>query len=150
MHHPTLAATLLAAAVAAGFAVTACAGPGADPVIDGWPVGGVTSECTSVGCAEMIRVGLAGVDARDPGHAEVVSSEIHSLGTCLDPVTGNQIITAYGGYSPRVLVVNEADGSTHAIGVGGAGIDPTPRVTPWFYLPTSDLAGCASPSPALP
>ena len=137
---------LLAVAVVAGLIVAACAGPATDPVIDTWPVGGGTSDCTTVGCAEMIRVGLAGLDSRDPSHAEVVSSELHGLGTCLDPTTGDHIVIAFGGYPTNVLVVKEADGSAHAIGIGGSGIDPTPRVQPWLV----DHPGCSSPPSASP
>lgn len=121
-----VAALLSAAALVAGCAILA------SPLIDTWPVGDALPECEdALYCEAQIRVGLEGLDARDPGHAPVVSSELHRLGTCVELATGRLISLTYGGYGPDVLVVRLADGSTLAIGVGGRGIDPGPYASDW-------------------
>jgi hypothetical protein len=108
--------------------------PVADPVIDTWPVGEAI-ECADPRCMEEIRVALAGLDVRDPGHAAVVSARLHREGTVFDPGTGNQILMTRSGACCKVLVAELADGTTSAIGVGYPGISREAIAIPWEVLP---------------
>ena len=86
-------------------------------------------------CQEEIRVALAGLDARDPGHAAVVSARLHREGAVFDPATGNQILMTRSGSCCQVLVVELADGTTSAIGVGYPGISQEAVAIPWEIPP---------------
>lgn len=126
-HVPYLLRLLLTAGCLAA-ATTGCGlvRPAADPVIDTWPVGvALTCEAFSEPgrCAELVRVGLEGFDGRDPGHAAVVSTELHSEGLALDR-NGDRFMYTRSGSCCSVLVMTLADGSVHAIGVGYPGISP--------------------------
>ncbi len=118
-----LAAVLVAATAGCGLGR-----PAPDPVIDTWPVGPAL-DCEDFsppgGCAELVRVGLEGFDRRDPGHAAVVSSQLHSEGAALAP-NGDRILYTRSGACCSVLVMTLDDGSIHAIGVGSPGISPNP------------------------
>lgn len=129
-----------AAALLAAAAVASCGG--SDRVVDTWPIGGIVA-CEGSYCDAEVRVGLAELDVRNPGHAAVTSTEMHVLGSCTDPTTGQRKVLNMGGFSPSVLLVRLADGSTRAIGVGGRGIDPGPYAFDWSL----DMAGCGSPPP---
>ena len=107
---------------------------GVDPVIDTWPIG-EPIECVGVRCEEEIRVALAGLDTRDPGHAAVVSTRLHNEGSLRDPATGNQVLMTRSGACCHVLVAQLADGTTRAIGVGYPGISPTAVAIPWEVAP---------------
>jgi hypothetical protein len=101
----------------------------ASPVIDSWPIGPKTG-CTyeelfpGTSCADIVAVGRAGLDERDPGHAPVASSEFHERGVDLDPATGRPIVHVGSGPCCAVLVFRLADGSVRAIGVGAPGSGP--------------------------
>jgi hypothetical protein len=101
-----------------------------DPVVDTWPVGPELSCDEAHRCTELTRVGLAGLDARDPGHAPVASTNLHGEGTLVDPQGGRIILNRSGGPF-GVLVVVLRDGTTHAIGVGYPGISQTATAIPW-------------------
>src|SRR5919198_1535783 len=110
------AASRSIAAAVAILVLSAC-GLAENPVIDTWPVGAPFSCERDNRCHEMMRVGLAGLDERDPGHAAVVESHLHSEGAFVDPA-GHRILVTRSGGCCSVLVVTLADGSIHAIGVG--------------------------------
>ena len=111
-------------ALVAGLVLGACT-PAADPVIDTWPVGEPLECAEPKYCDELVRVGLEGLDMRDPRHAPVVAAGIHQEGT----IRG--ILTTRSGDCCHVLVVELADGSTRAIGVGYPGLGGTAVAIPW-------------------
>jgi hypothetical protein len=122
---------VLAFAVLITLVLSGCTHSGGDPVIDTWPVG-AAAECPDVPtCDELVRVGLAGLAVRDPGHAPVVSTRLHVEGVFTDPATGHQILMTRSGGCCRVLVVELAGGSTRAIGVGYPGISTEAVAIPW-------------------
>lgn len=96
-----------------------------DPVVDGWPIG-ESASCAPDRCDTMIRVATEALDAAYPDHAPVSATTIHREGTLSDG-RGGVILTKRSGGCCTLVVFGLADGSTHAIGVGGAGIDPTIR-----------------------
>jgi hypothetical protein len=107
-----------------------------DPVVDTWVVGRAV-DCKAVKwCGEFTKVGLAGLDKRDKGHAPVVSTSLHGYGTPVD-AHGHPILYAVSGGMPEVLVVVLRDGSTHAIGVGRPGgfIAAAPIAFTWWGTP---------------
>ena len=101
-----------------------------DPVVDTWPIGPEVPCDEANHCAEMTSAGLAGFDARDPGHAPVVSASLHAEGALVD-AQGRRILLTRSGGPFGVLVVVLGDGTTHAIGVGYPGISQTPMAFPW-------------------
>jgi hypothetical protein len=121
--------------VLAAIVLAGCAS-GPDPIIDSWPVGGRYECSTDRRCDELIRVGLAGIDKRDPDHAAVTAVELHSEGTFVDPVTGNKLLMSRSG-SLCVLVVRLDDGGMSAIGVGYPGVSQEPMAFPWEMRPGS-------------
>lgn len=101
-----------------------------DPVVDTWPIGPELTCDEANRCAELTSVGLAGLDARDPGHPPVVSTSLHAEGALVD-AQGRRILLTRSGGAPSVLVVVLGDGTTHAIGVGYPGISQTAIAFPW-------------------
>ena len=95
------------------------------PVVDTWPIGDEAVDCSEIRCDELVAAGLAGLAERDPGHAEVVEAKLHAGGSPTAPVT-------FSGVCCWVLVVDLADGSTRAIGVGYPGISDEPAAVPWL------------------
>jgi hypothetical protein len=80
----------------------------------------------------MIERATAALDARDPGHAAIVSMTKYSDGTQPEPVdvTGNAPTptpppTRHPGPNVFVFVFKLADGSTRATGVACTGNPPT-------------------------
>lgn len=127
---PSVRPILLVVALVAGLVAGGCA-PAPDPVIDTWRVGGLL-ECPDADrCAELVRVGLQGLDERDPGHAHVVATELHIEGALMDPSTGGRILMTRSGGCCQVLLMRLADGSTRAIGVGYPGISDEAVAIPW-------------------
>jgi len=104
-------------------------------IIDTWPIGPAL-DCTAEGerCNELIRVGLAGLDSRERGHAAIVSSELHREGTFVN-LRGETILMTRSGSCCSVLVVTLSDGATHAIGVGYPGVSRTAIAIPWEQQP---------------
>jgi hypothetical protein len=101
-----------------------------DPVVDTWPIGPELPCDEANGCAELTRAGLAGFDARDPGHAPVVATSLHGEGALVD-AQGRRVLFERSGGAFGVLVVLLGDGTTHAIGVGYPGISQTAMAFPW-------------------
>lgn len=125
MPSPVLVFALLFGLVAGGCA------PAADRIIDSWPVGEPVQCADARSCDELVNVGLAGLNARDPGHPPVVRARLHREGAISDPSTGQQILMIRSGGCCQVLVVQLTDGSTRAIGVGYPGISNVPVAIPW-------------------
>ena len=71
-----------------------------------------------------LLLGLASdhLDRRDPGHAVVVGATLHSEGGLIDPATGQQILRTRSGGAISIAVLELADGTVTAIGVGYPGI----------------------------
>ncbi|HEY0444660.1 MAG TPA: hypothetical protein VGC90_10595 [Candidatus Limnocylindrales bacterium] len=127
-------ATVLLLAAAAAFGVGACQlahGARGDAIIDTWPVG-EARDCAAdaVRCDELIRVGIAGVIARDAVGSAVVKARLHQEGAFVDS-EGRMILMKRSGGCCQVLVVELADGTTHAIGVGYPGISTEATALPW-------------------
>ncbi len=100
-------------------------------MIDTWPVGEEQNCATLPTCAELTRVGLMGLALRDPGLAPVVNTHVHAEGTIVDPATGGQILMTRSGACCSVLVVDHADGTQSAIGVGFPGVSREAIAIPW-------------------
>jgi hypothetical protein len=129
---PKLLITVLIAAIGACSLMATT-----DPVIDTWPIGKpVDCRAEATRCEELINVGLAGLAARNPGHAPVVGVRLHAEGAFVDPVTGNQFLMTRSGGCCRVLVLELADGRVHAIGVGNLGISDEAAAIPWLVQPS--------------
>jgi hypothetical protein len=104
---------------------------GGDPIIDTWPVG-PPYQCEDLKrCEEQIAAGLEGLAVRNPGHAPVAAARLHVEGAYVDPASGNRILVTRSGGCCRVLVVELADGTTRAIGVGYPGISREAVAIPW-------------------
>jgi hypothetical protein len=101
-----------------------------DPVVDTWPIGPELHCEEANRCAELTSVGLDGLAARDPGHAPVVSTSLHTEGALVD-AQGRRVMNMRSGGPFGVLVVVLGDGTTHAIGVGYPGISQTAMAFPW-------------------
>jgi hypothetical protein len=111
----------------AAAALAGCASPVSGGTIDGWLVGPETT-CTDwsvtadgvvvdrASCAELLAAADRAFDVREPGHAPVVSTELHERrwppGSCCG--------------LRYVQVFRLADGSVRAIGVGWPGVSTTP------------------------
>ena len=121
--------------LAAGLAVSACGVSGS--TVDGFKIG-VMVECSGgtdpravgdSGC-DLERATLA-LDAREPGHAAVVSYRMYSDGTQPEPIdmTGDGPPPTPGPRHPgpkvTVFVFTLADGSTRATGVACGDVKPT-------------------------
>jgi hypothetical protein len=101
-----------------------------DPMVDTWPIGPELPCDEANRCAELTSAGLAGLDARDPGHAPVVATSLHAEGTLVD-AQGRHVMNDRSGGPFGVLVIVLADGATRAIGVGYPGISPSAMAFPW-------------------
>ena len=128
---------VLGLAILGTLVLGACLPAARDPVIDTWPVGPPLDCVEDLRCPELMRVGLAGLRQRDPGHAAVVGARLHREGTLVNPVTGDTILMIRSGGCCKVLVVELADGSTRAIGVGFPGISDKAIAVPWEEVPGS-------------
>lgn len=130
-----LIAVIAAVVAVSGCSVTARSGAtyGSGAVIDGFtlgvplqcsgPVGPVTSAAIGRGCGGDPQRAMAALDARDPGHAAIVSTTSWTDGTqpgAIDvtgdspPPTGG---ATHSGANITVFVFRLADGSTRATGV---------------------------------
>ena len=90
-----------------------------DPVVDGWPVGGVSTDCVAKKlCSAIIDVGRSELDADNPGHAAVVDATVHDLGIAVDA----QSRLVPWGISGTIWIVlfTLADGKTSAVDVSSA------------------------------
>lgn len=113
--------TAILIGLALSLSIVACGGA---QVIDTWPIGELTYDCLRGSCEDMIDVATAGLDVRNPGHADVTKVEIHKLGQQVD-AQGRTILTVMSGGPPRVALFELADGSRRAIGVGYPGVSQT-------------------------
>jgi len=108
-----------------------------DPMIDGVVIGPdipcVGGEITSLGCSRLDAAVRAELDREYPGHAAVSSVTLHKDGTTIGP--NGEVIVHTTGVPWWSFVVELADGTSHAVGVG-CGVDVTP-----------DMDCLASPAP---
>ena len=114
-----LLAIAMAMVVAAG-----CAQRTSDPVVDGWPIGPEADCDTSTVCDEWLAVARARLAVRDPGHAAVVESTLHTPGITVGPDGKVSVVTRSGGFA--VARFELADGTVEAIGVVTPGISEIP------------------------
>ncbi|MCY7288540.1 MAG: hypothetical protein LH624_09905 [Cryobacterium sp.] len=122
------------ASAAVGAPSQIAIGPGA--TVDGFtlgalatcsnPVGSIDPKYSSSSCAGMLKEATIALDARNPGHAAVVSVEQYSDGTRPGPidVTGSgpvpTLAPSHLGPDVTVFVFTLADGSVRATGVACA------------------------------
>jgi hypothetical protein len=94
--------------------------PGAKyQVIDGFPIG---SAAPCGACTDEIAMATTALDARDPGHAPVLSATPY---TDIDPCTnGMSDVLCSRDAHVYVVVFRFADGSTRATGVACLGVSP--------------------------
>jgi hypothetical protein len=109
----------VAVALAGVLAVVALRSPGAT-IVDGFPLG-TRLECATA-CSAVIDMATGALDARDPGHAPVVSAvPYHDLDPCSD---GTSPVPCVRDSTLTVVVFRLADGSTRAAGVACIGVAP--------------------------
>jgi len=106
-----------------------------DQIIDTWPVGAAVDCQRLPTCDELVAVGLEGLAAREPGLGSIVATQLHVEGTFVDASTGDRVLMTRSGDCCRVLVVELADGTRHAIGVGYPGISDKAVAIDWETLP---------------
>jgi hypothetical protein len=107
--------------------LTACgASASAPPIIDGWSVGEAVDCAAEHDCATMLATALAKLEETEPGHAEVVRSELHREGYYLDRRTGSKILATTSGGGCTIVVLEISGGRTSAIGVCYPGVSRTP------------------------
>ena len=119
-------------AALAGIAlvVVACSPNAPSPVIDTWPVGEeYACDAGDARCQALIPTAIAGLDARNPGHAPVLSVSLHREGALLGP-SGEQILMTRSGDCCSVAVLQLANGEIRAIGVGYPGVSDVPVAIP--------------------
>jgi hypothetical protein len=107
--------------------VAACgAGASAPPIIDGWSVGEAVDCAAEHDCATMLTTALAKLDETEPGHGQVVRSELHRESYYLDRRTGNKILATTSGGGCSIVVLEISGGRTSAIGVCYPGVSRIP------------------------
>jgi hypothetical protein len=129
-----------------------------DPVVDGWPVGGVSTDCVEKKiCSAIIDAARQELDARNPGHAAVVDVTIHDLGIAVD--AQSRLVPRITSGTIWLALFTLADGKRSAVDVGsmslGSNSPPDPGlVIDGFTLgvPVSckggaDIRGAPTPSP---
>jgi hypothetical protein len=92
-----------------------------DPVVDGLPVGGVSTDCVEMGlCSAIIDVARRELDANKPGHAAIVDVTVHDLGIAVD--AESRLVPTITSGTVWVAVFILADGTRSAVRVGSAGL----------------------------
>jgi hypothetical protein len=136
MRHPLIFGLLV------GIVLAGCVAPGAPTTttppntIDGFTLGAIV-ECSppvdvdaavlDQSCAGFPKRATAALDAREPGHAAIVSTTMYADGTQPGPidVTGDASVPPQPSMHPgpyvTVFVFTLADGSTRATGVACSG-----------------------------
>jgi hypothetical protein len=104
--------------------VTGCSRVG-DPVVDGWAIGPEQWCATTTNCPALLDTARAGLDRRDPRHADVLRVTLHDEGATFE-ADGDQILHTRSGSCCSVARFELADGSIRAIGVGYPGISQEP------------------------
>ena len=88
-----------------------------DPVVDGWPVGGVSTDCVEKGlCSAIIDTARQELDRRNPGHPAVVDVTIHDLGIAVD--AQSRLVPTTTSGTIWIVLFTLADGKTVAVDVG--------------------------------
>lgn len=122
--------TAIVLLAAASTALTSCVGSGS--TVDGFRLGvivkcfggvGLDAAAQDRGCAGYLKRATAALDAREPGHAAIVSSTMYTNGTQPEPIdiTGDAPpptpAPRHAGPNVTVFVFTLADGTTRATGV---------------------------------
>jgi hypothetical protein len=105
--------------------IVGCFPQAGDPVIDGWPVGAALPCTPEQKCQELLAAASAGLDRRNPGHADVVEGTLHAEGRTVN-ASGETILITRSGSCCSVALFTLTDGTVRAIGVGYPGISTTP------------------------
>ena len=92
-----------------------------DPVVDGWPVGGVSTDCVELKiCAAIIDAARQELDRRNPGHAAVVDETIHDLGIAVD--AQSRLVPTITSGTIWIVLFTLADGKRVAVDVGSTSL----------------------------
>ena len=98
--------------------------------IDGFPIG---SAAPCGACTGEISMATTALDARDPGHAGIVSAIPY---TDIDPcANGTSTVLCVRDASVVVVVLRLADGSTRATGVACLGVAACKGVGSYHFAP---------------
>jgi hypothetical protein len=65
----------------------------------------------------------------------MAAAHLHHEGEFVDPSTGDRTLSVRSGGCCQVLVIELADGSTRAIGVGYPGVSDEAVAVPWETIP---------------
>ena len=104
-----------------------CSLPEHDPdIVDGWAVGDRLPCDVASDCEDLANVALIELGKSEPGHAEIVTWEMHRQGYYLDHKTGHKILATTSGSCCTIWLARLADGRTVAVGVGYPGISSVP------------------------
>ena len=94
-----------------------------DAVVDGWPVGGVSTDCVELRiCSAIIDEARQELDRRNPGHAAVVDETIHDLGIAVD--AQSRFVPTITSGTIWIVVFTLADGKTVAVDVPSESLPP--------------------------
>ena len=135
----TLVRFALLSVVAATFLFAGCDILEPAPrILDGWSVGDAIDCPATDRCTDLARVGLAQLDADEPGHPAVTAWSMHRESYYPSTKPGEKILPTRSGGCCSVLVVTLADGRVLAIGVGFPGVSQEPmafRAGPALTMP---------------
>jgi hypothetical protein len=96
-----------------------------DPVVDGWPIGGVSTDCVAKKlCSAIIDAGRLQLDGRDPGHAAVVDATVHDLGIAVD--AQSRLVPTTTSGTVWIVLFTLADGKSSAVDVGSYSLGTAP------------------------
>ena len=94
-----------------------------DPVVDGWPVGGVSTDCVEKKlCSEIIDVARQEFEADNPGHPAVIDATVHDLGVAVD--AQSRLVTRITSGTIWIVLFTLADGRRVAVDVGSMSLRP--------------------------
>jgi len=97
-----------------------------DPIVDGWPIGAEQS-CSpdDARCTALMPAALSFFEQHNRQHQTVVRATLHREGSLVD-AQGTHILMTRSGACCSVALLELADGSIRAIGVGYPGVSQTP------------------------
>jgi hypothetical protein len=94
-----------------------------DPVVDGWPVGSVSTDCVEKElCSAIIDAARQELDADNQGHAAVIDVTVHDLGIAVD--AQSRLVPTITSGTIWIALFTLADGKRVAVDVGSMGLRP--------------------------